>query len=79
MSDGAEGSVLANSTGYIHVSQIGAKVHVGKTLKARLLYVMPITKFAFFTTRKIFDTLMPDLHEEANVKVGQIVEAQVKL
>ncbi|XP_077285962.1 ribosomal RNA Processing 5 [Arctopsyche grandis] len=72
--DGAEGYVLANSVGYVHASQIDSRLHTGKTVKAYLLYLMPITKLPFFTTREIFETFQPDIDKEMYYKKGHIVE-----
>lgn len=73
MTDGAEGTFLKDSIGYIHVSQIGTKVQTGKTVKARLLYTMPLTKLSFFTTRNVFSDNQ-DITDEIKLKVGDIVD-----
>lgn len=75
LKDGAEGYVLSNnSVGYVHTSQIGKRLLVGKTVKAYLLYVMPITKLPFFSTRDIFKSIQPDMNEEMQHREGSIIE-----
>lgn len=76
--NGIEGQFFGDITGYILRTQVdlvkGKKPHMGEKIKAHLLYVLPTTKLPFFTMKKIFENLIPNLEEEKKLAVGQFVE-----